>query len=133
MKMKLDLTVLGVFEILVGLSDADVQYSQRKYQETLYWYHQDDDELSGFNDDVFAEELIKYYKEKVLTNKFSYFDKPISECSDDELSRWYVHFLNGADYYHDPIAIYEWRIFKKELEYRGEDLNALCDYLEEVL
>jgi hypothetical protein len=130
---RLDLDALVAYKTLVGLSGITLQHAYQLFQNTLDYFHQDDDEYQGFNDENFKEVLVKYYREVVLTNKFSYFDKPISECSDEELYRWYVSFLNGANYHHDPIAFYEHRVFNLELENRSDELNKLCDYLDEVL
>lgn len=32
-----------------------------------------------------------------MADNFAYFEKPIGECSDQELTNFYIAFCNGAD------------------------------------
>ena len=63
---------------------------------------------------------------------FSYFERPITEVSDNELISWYVGFLNGADY-NDPMVELEYSVFKAECSNRGEEFNKKVDYLTSVV
>lgn len=63
---------------------------------------------------------------------FSYFNKPISECSNSELIDWLISFLNGADYT-DPHSIEVWDEFELECNNRNDEFNKEVEYIKSVL
>lgn len=92
-------------------------------------------EANGMMDWAFEDVLNEYLTTKEVAESyenFSYFDKPITEVSDDELIRWYIAFLNGADY-NDPQSKVEYDMFHAECSNRGEEFNKTVDHLASVL
>lgn len=63
---------------------------------------------------------------------FSYFNKPISEVSDDELLSWYVMFLNGGDF-EDEKNQRAYKQFKEHMLSRSQELQDKVAYLEKVI
>lgn len=92
-------------------------------------------EANGMMDWAFEDVLNEYLTTKEVAESyenFSYFEKPITEISDDELISWYIAFLNGADY-NDPTIELEYNVFKTECSNRGEEFNKKVDYLTSVI
>jgi hypothetical protein len=94
-------------------------------------YHKEDDEYQHFNDEEFKATFLQRFNQ-LKEGKFSYFEAPISEVSDEELIRWYIMFCNGADY-RDPISHMEYRMFRKEQENRDKEFNEQVDYIDSVI
>jgi hypothetical protein len=69
---------------------------------------------------------------KRVLPEFAYFDKPIKECSDQELISFYITFLNGADMNSDEDKA-EYDAFWEEVPFRSKDFQDVVNYLNEVL
>lgn len=63
---------------------------------------------------------------------FAYFQKPISECGNDELINFLIFFLNGADF-DNPDDIRDYEEFKAEVPNRSAEFQSSVEYLESVL
>lgn len=67
-----------------------------------------------------------------MPENFSYFEKPITEISDQDLISWYIMFCNGADY-SDPQSEVEYNMFHAECKNRDEKFNQYVDYIDSVV
>lgn len=67
-----------------------------------------------------------------MANNFAYFNKPISECSDNELIDFYVAFCNGAD----PDSERDqknYKEFKSEVPKRNKKFQNIIAKIDSVL
>ena len=101
--------------------DLEAIMSFAKANGMMNWAIQD-----VLNEYLTTKEVAESYE------SFSYFGKPITEVSDDELIWWLIGFLNGADY-NDPMERMEYDVFKAECSNRGEEFNKKVDYLISVI
>jgi hypothetical protein len=65
-------------------------------------------------------------------DNFSYLEKPISECSDQELINWYIAFKNGADP-NDPYDLKCYDQFQAELVNRSLEFKDKVEYIDSVI
>ena len=129
MKKELCSAVMTSIEALLQVPGTQLQHIESTLRQLLT-----DLENAGITppaelDDLIEEVAIARCEEDV---NFSYFEKPITEVSDQELINWYIMFLNGIDY-NDPRFEMEYNIFHAECKNRGEEFNKSVDYLDSVI
>ena len=78
------------------------------------------------NENLTTKEFAENYE------NFSYFEKPITEISDNDLISWYIVFLNESDR-NDPQSKVEYDMFHEECENRSVKFNYIIGYLDSVL
>lgn len=129
MKKELCSAVMTSIEALLQVPGTQLQHIESTLRQLLT-----DLENAGITppaelDDLIEEAAIARCEEDV---NFSYFEKPITEVSDQELINWYIMFLNGIDY-NDPRFEMEYDMFHAECKNRGKEFNESVDYLDSVL
>jgi hypothetical protein len=63
---------------------------------------------------------------------FSYLHKPITECTNEELTNWYIAFRNGADM-NDPDDQSCYQQFEEEIPNRSEEFQNTIKYIDSIL
>lgn len=63
---------------------------------------------------------------------FANFNKPIGECTDEQLINWYIAFLNGADW-EDKYNQMLYEIFKAEVPNRSIDFQNKIEKIDSII
>lgn len=126
MKKELCSAVMTSIEALLQVPGTQLQHIELTLKQLLI-----DLKNAGITPPAELDDLIEE-SAAAHSENFSYFERPISEVSDNELISWYIMFLNGADY-NNPQSKVEYDMFHAELKNRGKEFNQSVDYLESVI
>ena len=82
--------------------------------------------------EISVDEILELFKNGRTDPNFASFKKPIQECSDEELTSWYIQFLDCAD--PDLEINQRWyREFKDEVLNRSDEFRHKVDLIDENL